>query len=511
MTFTLIGPVPGFLKELVDVVRIFLPEAQEVREGSELRVVITESVRGTQRQCQANLTGVLSGSHSLSGVTQPDPLADKRFHKRQQKLAVYFALKEATGMSPPWGSLTGIRPTRLVYAEMGKGLSLEASARQVRETFDLRPEKAALLYDVVATQRNIRQPDEMDVGLYIGIPFCETRCRYCSFISCQVGDGRILPGYVRALVREMGAVYRMMQAYALKVRAVYVGGGTPTALPPALLEDVLAAAAPFIAGAGEVTVEAGRPDSISREKLRLIADHGATRISINPQTMHDETLQLIGRAHTQAQTEAAYQLARSMGFGHINMDLIAGLPGEDLDMFGRTLAWAKSIAPESLTVHTLSLKRASDMYRFGEPVPQEADVGDMVRLARETARDMGLNPYYLYRQKHMAGNLENVGYAKRGHECLYNMDMMEDTGSVLALGAGGISKRVYGKGARIQRAPNVKNPEDYITRVDEMIQRKAALLKGQGKGIRRPSLAADQPDVLALEGEDQGKASVEQP
>jgi oxygen-independent coproporphyrinogen-3 oxidase len=180
-------------------------------------------------------------------------------------------------------------------------------------------------------------------------------------------------------------------------------------------------------------------------------------------------------------------------------------------MFGRTLAWAKSIAPESLTVHTLSLKRASDMYRFGEPVPQEADVGDMVRLARETARDMGLNPYYLYRQKHMAGNLENVGYAKRGHECLYNMDMMEDTGSVLALGAGGISKRVYGKGARIQRAPNVKNPEDYITRVDEMIQRKAALLKGQGKGIRRPSLAADQPDVLALEGEDQGKASVEQP
>ncbi|MDD4080715.1 MAG: coproporphyrinogen dehydrogenase HemZ [Eubacteriales bacterium] len=502
MTFAVKGPFPGFFKELADVVRIFFPEAREVPEGGGLEVVITESVRGRTRLSEARLQGLLSGSHSLEGETHPDPLVEKRLHKRQQKLAVYFALKEATGMSPPWGSLTGIRPARLVYAEMENGLSLDAAARRVRETFDLSPEKAALLLDVVSTQQAVKQPEERDAGIYIGIPFCETRCRYCSFISCQVGDGRILPGYVRALVREMAAVIRLVKDHGLRVRSVYVGGGTPTALPQDLLDDVLVAADPLIRNAGEVTVEAGRPDSITGEKLRIIADHGATRISINPQTMHDQTLQLIGRAHTRTQTEAAYQLARSLGFGHINMDLIAGLPGEDLVMFEQTLVWAQSIAPESLTVHTLSLKRASDMYRFGEQIPREKDVDAMVRLARETARDMGLNPYYLYRQKHMAGNLENVGYAKPGHECLYNMDMMEDTGSVLALGAGGISKRVYENGARILRAPNVKDPQHYISRIEEMIGRKEALLNGQGKGIRRPSSPSDQPDILALEGED---------
>lgn len=501
MTFSLSGPVPGFFKELADVVRIFFPQAREVKEGGALRVSLVEAHDGPARRCEARLEGLLTGLYAAQGESHPDPLVEKRLHKRQQKLAVYFALKEATGTAPPWGSLTGIRPTRLLYAQMAGGHSLKEAALRVQEIFDLSPEKSALLLDIAQTQSAIPQPREGEVGIYIGIPFCQTRCRYCSFISCQVGDGRLLPVYVKALTREMEAVARLVRTQGLKVRSVYVGGGTPTALPPALLDEVLKAARPFITHSPEVTVEAGRPDSITQEKLKVIKAHGATRISINPQTMHDQTLRAIGRGHSRSQTEAAYALARGLGFSHINMDLIAGLPGEDRGMFEETLAWAKGIAPESLTVHTLSLKRSSDMYRFGEAVPREAAVGDMVRLARETARQMGLAPYYIYRQKHMAGNLENVGYARPGEACLYNMDMMEDTGSVLAMGAGGISKRVYENGARILRAPNVKDPQHYISRVAEMIERKEALLEGRGKGIK-PPLSSDQADVLALEGED---------
>ncbi len=486
MTFSIMGPIPGFLKELADVVRIFFPDARQTPEGGDLVVRVTEEERQGSRMCRVDLSGILSASHRQSGERQPDPLAEKRLHKRQQKLAVYFALKAATGLTPPWGSLTGIRPTRLLYAEMAQGLPVNEAAERVKDTFDLQPEKAQLLADVVDTQLKLPAATEQDVGIYIGIPFCETRCRYCSFISSQVGDGRLLPPYVEALIRETQAVCRMVEDEGLHVRAVYVGGGTPTALPAGLMDQVLTAAQPMIAKAGEVTVEAGRPDSISAEKLRVIKAHGATRISINPQTMHDETLMAIGRRHTRAQAEAAYALAREMGFHNINMDLIAGLPGEDAGMFEETLAWARGISPESLTVHTLSLKRSSDMYRLGETTPKEAAVDQMVRKAREAASAMGMKPYYLYRQKHMAGNLENVGYAKPGHECLYNMDMMEDSGSVLALGAGGISKWVYENGARILRAPNVKDPEHYIARVQEMIARKEALLRGSGRGVKRP-------------------------
>lgn len=491
MTFGLAGPVPGFFKELADVVRIFFPDARELREGGELQVAITEEASGSARQCLAQISGVFQASFRQAGERHPDPLVEKRLHKRQQKLAVYFALKAATGLIPPWGSLTGIRPTRLVYAEMERGISAGDAAARVMETFDLSPEKARLLADVVETQLGLRMAGERDMDIYIGIPFCETRCRYCSFISSRVGDGRLLPAYVEALAAEIRAACRMVAEQGFQVCAVYVGGGTPTALPARLLEEVLAAARPLMAGACEVTVEAGRPDSITEEKLRVISAHGATRISINPQTMHDETLRLIGRHHTRSQTETAYDLARGLGFQNINMDLIAGLPGEDAAMFARTLAWAGEIAPESLTVHTLSLKRSSDMYRCGESTPREPAAADMVRLAREAARGMGMRPYYLYRQKHMAGNLENVGYALPGRECLYNMDMMEDTGSVLALGAGGISKRVYENGACILRAPNVKDPEHYIARVDEMIKRKEELLAGTGKGIKPPDSSAD--------------------
>ncbi len=227
--------------------------------------------------------------------------------------------------------------------------------------------------------------------------------------------------------------------------------------------------------AWEVTVEAGRPDTIDDEKLKVIREHGATRISINPQTRHDETLRLIGRRHTSAQTEEAYALARKAGFRHINMDLIAGLPGENLEMFLETLVWSRDLQPESLTVHTLSIKRSSLLHLWEARLPDGGMVADMVDAARAEAAQRGMRPYYLYRQKHMAGNLENVGYALPGHECLYNVDMMEETGHVLAVGAGAISKRVDPRIGRIERAPNVSEVSQYIERTEEMLERKRAL------------------------------------
>ena len=284
-----------------------------------------------------------------------------------------------------------------------------------------------------------------------------------------------MPPYVDALIREMEFTAWLMKDAGLALRAVYMGGGTPTALPESVFVKVMEAMALYFPHAVEYTVEAGRPDSISREKLQAIQNAGVGRISINPQSMRAETLQRIGRDHTPEQTVEAYELAREMGFSSINMDLIAGLPGETLSDFEYTLSFARILRPESLTVHTLALKRASLLRLWETPLPDGAETAQMVRLGAEAARDMGMKPYYLYRQKYMAGNQENVGYALPGHECLYNVDIMEETTSILAVGAGAISKRIIGGEGRIERAPNVSNVSVYIDRLQDMLDRKAEL------------------------------------
>ena len=336
----------------------------------------------------------------------------------------------------------------------------------------------------------------MDV--YIGIPFCTTRCAYCSFSSGEIGDGRLVAPYMDALEAELAAGREILRRSGRKLRAVYVGGGTPTALPAEAFRRLLAAMMERFPGALEYTVEAGRPDTLTREKLRAIRDAGIHRISINPQTMNDRTLRLIGRAHTSAQVREAYALAREEGMPHINMDVIAGLPGEGLAEFARTMAAAEELRPESLTVHTLAIKRSSpwgeertarkrrlprkDGQEAAMDAPAEAGrlptgetAAEMVRLGGETASRLGMRPYYLYKQKYMAGNLENTGYALPGHECVYNVDIMEETSHILAFGAGGISKRIYPEEGHIGRAPNVSNIETYIARLDEMIRRKREL------------------------------------
>ena len=476
-TVTIWTPAPQFSNDLCDVVRVFWGDAVFFinEPGGDTVIAHTERTENGLRLCRMEMTGAHADAEEKSASVNDDALLDKRFHKRLIKQTLYEIMKRAAGVTPPWGSLTGIRPTRLLYEGMSRGLTLHEAAEETKRIFDVRPDKAALLEEIVSVQAGMGVPDDQDVDLYVGIPFCVSRCAYCSFLSGEVGKGTQLPPYVDALEKEIAGALSLLTEKGLRPRAFYMGGGTPTALSAQQLQRVLAACRPFIQKAREVTVEAGRPDTIDRDKLSVIRDGGATRISINPQTMHDETLRRIGRRHTAAQTEDAYALARACGFRHINMDLIAGLPGEGPDMFLETLAWSRALSPESLTVHTLSIKRSSLLHLWEAQLPDGAAVETMVDAGRAEAAARGMRPYYLYRQKHMAGNLENVGYALPGHECLYNVDMMEETGHVLAVGAGAISKRVDVAKGRIERAPNVSEVGHYIQRVDEMLQRKRAL------------------------------------
>lgn len=427
---------------------------------------------------------VFSGlGHSASRtVAVPDDAAGdllelhrRRAARRLCKQTLYDLCRELTGIRPPWGSMTGVRPTHLMLEALGQGLSpAQAEAKLIRE-FDISEPKVRLLSEVAEVQSSLPASDDSFMDVYVGIPFCTTRCTYCSFSSGELGNGALVEPYLNALQHEMDACSALLRSAGKTLRAVYVGGGTPTALPEkdfSRFMDMLTAAFP---GALEYTVEAGRPDTITAAKLQAIRSAGVNRISINPQTMNDKTLRIIGRAHTVQQVIDAYELARKVDFRHINMDVITGLPGEDIEDFRRTMDGALMLKPESLTVHTLALKRTSALSLHNHPLPDGAMTSAMVDMGLTTARQLGMQPYYLYRQKYMAGNLENTGYSLPGHACLYNVDIMEETTHILALGAGGISKRVFPEEGHIERSPNVANIAQYIDRVDEMIQRKTEL------------------------------------
>ena len=399
----------------------------------------------------------------------------RRTARRLCKQTLYDLCREITGIHPPWGSLTGVRPTRLMLEALEAGLSPEAAVERLETRFDVTRPKAELLLEIAGVQRALPAPDDRQIDVYIGIPFCTTRCAYCSFSSGEIGNGRLVTPYLDALEKELAACAQLMRESGKALRALYVGGGTPTALSEEAFARLMDMMTRFFPGAPEITVEAGRPDSLSRGKLRAIREAGVSRISINPQTMNDETLRVIGRAHTAEQVRQAYRMAREEGFRHINMDVIAGLPGETDKDFAHTMEEARALSPESLTVHTLAIKRSSRMHLENTPLPDGDMTARMVALGLETARSLGMQPYYLYRQKHMAGNLENTGYALPGHACLYNVDIMEETTHILAAGAGGISKRIWPDEGHITRAPNVSNIEEYIARTEEMIARKRDL------------------------------------
>ena len=472
---------PQFFSDLGDVLRLFYGDVSvSMSDGdvlfehrfTELDGVWTDTWTSQGRQ------------NALSQPAFPGtPLEVKRLRKRQVKSALYGLLKQLTGMHPPWGSLTGIRPTRLIYEAMEAGLSPEEAERNVISTFDVTPDRAALLSDIVDMQRGIREAPADRFDLYIGIPFCRTRCSYCSFASGELGDGSRVQPYVDALLREIALSKALMDEAGMRLRAGYIGGGTPTAIPCGDLERILAAAQAAFPDAVEWTVEAGRPDTIDEEKLQMLKRRGVTRISVNPQTFSDDTLRRVGRAHTGQDTVDAYRLARSMGFDDINMDVIAALPGETVADFAHTLEVVEDLAPDSVTVHALAIKRSSRLHEqlvvagagYGQIEAEGA--AEMIALARRRLTARGWRPYYLYRQKYMAGNLENVGYAKPGKACLYNIGNMEETVSVLALGAGAITKWLFSDHSlRIERAPNVRNIDEYVARVEEMVQRKRSVI-----------------------------------
>ena len=466
--------VPALANDMAEVLRLFLGgvDLRVNAPGGETTLTHREREESGQR-----IVSVTDGEHAFETREKMtgDEVMDKRLRRRQAKLCVYRLMKQRTGITPPWGSLTGIRPTRLVYAGLEQGRDLDAACAEVQRIFDVSDEKAAVLRSIIGTQRSMPQPRPDEADIYVGIPFCVSRCAYCSFLSGEVGRGELLRPYTDALCREIENAPDLLRGEGLRPRAFYMGGGTPTSLTPDLLRQVLSAAAPIIRQCREVTVEAGRPDTIDREKLQVLREAGVTRISVNPQTRHDETLERIGSRHTAAQTEKAFRLAREMGFAHINMDLIAGLPGEDMAMFRDTLDWVASLAPESMTVHTLSIKRSSLLHLWQAQLPDGQMTADMVRLGARAAAGMGMRPYYLYRQKYMAGNQENVGYALPGQECLYNVDMMEETVSVIGLGAGAASKCVSPDRKKIQRCYNVSDIRQYIDRTEEMVHRKREL------------------------------------
>ncbi len=399
----------------------------------------------------------------------------KRAARRLVRQTLYDLCREVTGVHPPWGSLTGIRPTHLMQEAIGLGLTGEDAKKYVIDRFDVQPDRADILWEIAQVQGELPPPGDGWMDVYIGIPFCTTRCTYCSFSSGELGKGKLVRPYMLALFHEMAEAKKIIAESGRKLRAVYVGGGTPTSLDEDNFSGLLAQMLHHFPGAMEYTVEAGRPDTITMGKLNAIRAAGVQRISINPQTMNDETLRIIGRAHTAQQVIDAYAMAREAGIRHINMDVIAGLPGETVADFARTMDYARQLRPESLTVHTLAIKRSTRLHFENYRFPTGVEASEMVALGLQTARDLDMQPYYLYRQKNMAGNQENIGYALPGHACQYNVDIMEETSHILALGAGGISKRVYEDEGHIGRAPNVANIEHYIARVDEMIARKREL------------------------------------
>ncbi|MBN1777782.1 MAG: coproporphyrinogen dehydrogenase HemZ [Clostridiales bacterium] len=407
-------------------------------------------------------------------------LEKQRRMKRLCKLTLYELCKRLTGMHPAWGALTGIRPTRLFYEQLDKGLTHGQAEAALQKEMDVLPEKTALLSQIAKVQQVLPQAGADDWDVYIAMPFCPTRCSYCTFAGEAIGDGGKLRPYLNALYKELDAAAEIMRERGAKLRALYIGGGTPVSPDDETFAEFLKQACLRFPNPLEFTVEAGRPDAITADKLSAMRKAGVTRISVNPQTMNDATLRLIGRGHTAAQAETAFHLEREHGFDNINMDVIAGLPGETAEDFRRTMNAIALLAPDSLTVHTLALKRGGQLSETDLP-PAET-VSEMVRIGGETAVRMGMEPYYLYRQKYMAAPQQNVGYAKENKACLYNMDIMEETITILATGAGAISKRVFlSRNKRIERAPNAGNVDVYINTIDEMIRRKQRLFAGESE------------------------------
>lgn len=463
--------------EIEAVMKLFLPVMtfdflfeEETAEGDHC-VLSSEGGRLEVRVC-------LDGKNVSNECTLDDPSPAQVEHELCRML--YGCMRELTGITPQWGYLTGIRPVKKVNALLDEGCSKDEIFARLKDKYDVSLRKLELAYNTAVTQKKYFDSlDRKSFSLYVSVPFCPSRCSYCSFVSHSIessGAKKLLPDYVEKLCEEIPLTAEIAQELGLKLDTVYIGGGTPTSLSAQQLEMVMDSLEKSfnISAVREYTVEAGRADTITEEKLRVIKNHGATRISINPQTMNDSVLKAIGRRHTAQDVADCFELARRLGFDNINMDTIAGLPTDTYEGFRHTIDTLCGLDPESITIHTLTVKRSSGLF-LQESIDIDSRISDMVNYGQDTLGRFGYLPYYLYRQKNTVDNLENVGYAKKGFESLYNIYIMEEAQTILAVGAAGSTKLVNPDTNKIERLFNYKFPYEYISRYGKMIEKKSQI------------------------------------
>ncbi len=474
------------------MLKAFFPEAkivtavpEENKEQPELfvqvRVIRQQMMHNEDDECERLIRIYFhrdaTEEHSEYEDERQEKATGKKAVRNCFKRMMYDMLKDMTHRELPWGTLTGVRPTKIVYGLLEENKSEQEIIDYLKKEYYVSTRKGKLAIKVAENEKRLLEKIDYNNGysLYAGIPFCPTTCLYCSFTSYPLAVWRDrVDTYVDAMLKEMAFTSQLMKDKTLDT--FYMGGGTPTTLEPEQLDRVLG----FFEDSfdtsklKEYTIEAGRPDSITKDKLMVMKKHGVNRISINPQTMNDDTLKLIGRRHTVSQVKDAFALARECGFDNINMDLIIGLPGENEDYIKRTMDEVAALAPDSLTVHSLAIKRAAGLNILWEKYKAYSMINtdDIINMTADYAAAMGMEPYYLYRQKNMAGNFENVGYSKPGKEGIYNILIMEEKQTIMAVGAGASTKVVFPKENRIERVENVKDVKTYIENVDEMIDRK---------------------------------------
>ena len=452
--------------EVHDVVKLFYDDVELcVGECSQADICVMEKIQDTLCEYKASCTG--NADIQIVDVRGVNELQSIRLRKRYAKLAIYNLLVKITGKSMPWGSLTGIRPTKLADQLLREGLNWQDTFTNL---LGVSQSKTELVADILSTQGSLRAHLDGCADLYVGIPFCVTRCSYCSFTSGELARlNKYVEPYVSALCQDITQTLRFAKERGIRINNVYFGGGTPTSLSAKQLDEVMSCInlKPI-----EFTVEAGRPDTIDADKLDVFAKHGVHRISINPQTFNQSVLDVIGRKHTVQDIYDKYELAKRFGFT-VNMDLIAGLPTETYDMFCNSVDKAIALNPDNITVHTLSLKHGSVLKE--QNYAGAHDVSQMVDYSRDMLYKTGYLPYYMYRQKYMAENLENVGYCKPNTQCLYNIGIMEEISDILACGTNAISKRIIAGENRIERSANAKDVITYIERNKDYLDKKFTL------------------------------------
>ena len=455
----------------------FFPEERPVYEGedgdSHAEVTLHEGnvyATGVTTLTYGGKTARGEARVRTAGVS--DAYERERLRQRALKLSFFRAARDVTGVTPSWGALTGIRPAKLVRTMLEDGMTPAQADRVLRDTYCVSPARRRLALESAEAGLKARsdlRPE--DISLYIGIPFCPTRCAYCSFVSQSVEKSLgLMDPYLEVLCREITDAAQMVRETGLRIKSFYMGGGTPTTLSARQMDRLLTHLNRSfdLSGCAEYCIEAGRPDTIDREKLQVLLDHGVDRISVNPQSLEDHVLTAIGRRHTARDVEEAMALATGMGFPHVNMDLIAGLPEDTPEGFRRTLDKCLSYGADNITVHTLSLKKGSRILLENFTIPSAEAVGEMLDYANAALRQADFRPYYLYRQKYMSGSFENTGWCISGAEGLYNIYIMEELHSILSLGAGGSTKMVDPVHQRIERVFHTKYPTEYIQRSEKL-------------------------------------------